>query len=46
MISTIGFAASLLLVVVGVALICLPVAFVVAGGLTGALTVLYERGGS
>jgi hypothetical protein len=42
--TTIGFIASLSLVVAGVALLSVPAAFVVAGALTGALTVLYERG--
>lgn len=42
--TTLCFVASLALVVAGVALITVPGAFVVAGVLVGALTVLHERG--
>ena len=42
---TLAFAASLALVVAGVALWSIPAAFVVAGIACGALTVFYVRGG-
>lgn len=42
---SIAFVASLGLVVAGVALFSVPAAFVVAGMLLCALTVLHERGG-
>lgn len=45
MITTFGFLGSLALITVGVALFSVPAAFVVAGALLCALTVLYERGG-
>lgn len=44
MIALIAFAASLALVVAGVALVSVPGAFVAAGVLLCALTVLHERG--